>query len=68
MRPPHWYAHPLGYTVRMDIDLKELLREIAYMIRHATWRGVWGWFTYGKGMRLFTAIVIALYLAIEYGS
>lgn len=45
-----------------------LFEEVAYRVRHATWRDVWAWLTYGKGMRLFTLIVIALYLTIEYGS
>lgn len=48
--------------------MSELLDEVAYRIRRATWRGVWAWFTYGSGMRLVTLAVIALYLAIEYGS
>lgn len=61
------YAHP-RYTVGMDINWKDLAREIACRLRNASWRGVWEWLTYGKGMRLFTLAVIALYLAIEYGS
>lgn len=47
---------------------RELVEEIAYKVRRSTWRGVWAWFTEGSSMRLFAPAVIALYLAIEYGS
>ena len=46
--------------------MSELIRDFRYRVR--SWRDVWAWFTYGSGMRLFALAVIAIYLAIEYGS
>lgn len=39
----------------------ELMHEIAYRMRRATWRDVWAWLTFGSGMRLPVAIGLTLY-------
>lgn len=42
--------------------MSELLREIRYRVRGSTWRDVWAWLTYGSGMRLPVALVLAWYV------
>lgn len=42
----------------------ELMQEIAYMARHATWRGLWAWLTEDNGIRLIMLTVIIPLLLI----
>lgn len=47
--------------------MSELLQEIRYKVRGATWRGVWGWLTYGSGLRLIMlTVIIPLILLAEH--
>lgn len=54
------------------IDLRlfiiELMQDIAYRVRRATWRGVWAWLTEDSGIRLImlTVIITLLLLAEHY--
>lgn len=36
----------------------ELMRELRHKVRGMTLRGVWGWLTYGSGVRLIMLTII----------